>query len=83
MVDVRVMCCFLNYVRVKLKGAKSLPPFTSLIHYFKCMVFVLVLVLLPLDTEVVIRKFPLVVVLAFVVIRIFFVRIDFTTFLNF
>lgn len=51
--------------------------------YFKWIVLVFVLVLLPLDTDVVIRKFPLVVVLAFVVIRIFFVRISITTFLIF
>ena len=35
-------------------------------RYFKRIVFVLVLVVLPLDTEVVIRKFPLLVVFAFV-----------------
>ncbi len=52
-------------------------------RYFKRIVFVLVLVVLPLDTEVVIRKFPLLVVFAFVDIRIVFVRIFFTSFQNF
>lgn len=47
-------------------------------RYFKRIVFVLVLVVLPLDTEVVIRKFPLLVVFAFVDIRIVFVRIFFS-----
>ena len=50
--------------------------------YFKRIVFVLVLVVLPLDTEVVIRKYPLLVVFAFVDIRIVFVHIFFTSFQN-
>jgi hypothetical protein len=52
-------------------------------RYFKRIVFVLVLVVLPLDTEVVIRKFPLLVVFAFVDIRIVFVRIFFHLFSKF
>lgn len=47
----------------------------SVSGYFTRIVFVLVLVLLPFDTEVVRRIFPLAVVRAFVVILILFVCI--------
>lgn len=60
---------------IDFMGCTAMVIHRSASVYFTRIVFVLVLVLLPFDTEVVRRIFPLAVVRAFVVILILFVCI--------